>query len=74
MARRATNAPVLESSGYCAACENSHRHSSQAITAPASCAAMKPGTSPGAIPAKLLLSERATVIAGLAKLVDEVNQ
>lgn len=30
----------------------------------------KPGTSPGAIPEKLSVSDRASVIAGLAKLVD----
>jgi hypothetical protein len=35
---------------------------------------MKAGTSPGAIPAKLFDRLRTTVIAGLAKLVDEVNQ
>ena len=45
-----------------------------AASAPTSWAAMKPGTLAGAIPAKLLLSDRAIVIAGLAKLVDEVNQ
>ena len=45
-----------------------------AATAPASCAAMKPATLSGAIPAKLFDRLRATVIAGLAKLVDDVNQ
>ena len=35
---------------------------------------MNPGTSAGAMPAKLFDSDRAIVIAGLAKLVDEVNQ
>jgi len=35
---------------------------------------MNIGTSAGAIPAKLSDRLRATVIAGLAKLVDEVNQ
>jgi hypothetical protein len=35
---------------------------------------MKAGTSPSAMPAKLFDSERAMVIAGFAKLVDEVNQ
>ena len=48
--------------------------SASAATAPSSCAATKGGTLAGAIPAKLLERLRATVIAGLAKLVDEVNQ
>ena len=34
----------------------------------------KAGTEPGAMPAKVSLNMRATVTAGLAKLVDEVNQ
>ena len=42
--------------------------------APANCAAMNAGTSAGAIPAKLFERLRAIVIAGLAKLVEEVNQ
>lgn len=42
--------------------------------APESWATMKPGTFCGAIPAKLSERLRATVIAGLAKLVDDVNQ
>lgn len=45
-----------------------------AASAPTSCAAMNPGTDAGAMPAKLSLSDRATVIAGFAELVDEVNQ
>ena len=45
-----------------------------AISAPVSWAAMKPATLAGAMPAKLSERLRATVIAGLAKLVDEVNQ
>ena len=46
----------------------------QAATAPTSWAAMNAGTPAGAIPAKLSLSDLAMVIAGLAKLVEEVNQ
>jgi hypothetical protein len=42
-------------------------------TAPASCATMKPGASSGRMPAKLSDKARPTVIAGLAKAVDEVN-
>ena len=42
--------------------------------APQNCAAMKPATCVGAIPAKVLLRERAMVIAGFAKDVDAVNQ
>ena len=45
-----------------------------ASSAPANCTAMNIGTSAGAIPEKLLVMLRAIVIAGLAKLVDEVNQ
>lgn len=45
-----------------------------AATAPASWAAMKAGTQAMAMPAKLSLNDRAIVIAGLAKLVDAVNQ
>ena len=45
-----------------------------ANNAPANCATMNIGASAGAIPEKLLLMLRAIVIAGLAKLVDEVNQ
>ena len=42
--------------------------------APVSCAAINAGTSPGAIPAKVSDKLRATVMAGLAKLVEDVNQ
>jgi hypothetical protein len=35
---------------------------------------MNPGTSTGAIPANVSLRLRASVIAGLAKLVEDVNQ
>lgn len=41
---------------------------------PNKCETMKSGTSGGAIPANVLVRFRATVIAGLAKLVDDVNQ
>jgi hypothetical protein len=45
-----------------------------AAIAPVSCAMMNIGTSAGAIPEKLLVKLRAIVIAGLAKLGDDVNQ
>lgn len=45
-----------------------------ATNAPASCAAMKAGTSVGLIPANVSESERAIVMAGLANEVDAVNQ
>jgi hypothetical protein len=45
-----------------------------AAIAPASCAAMNIGTSAWAMPEKVSVRLRAMVIAGLAKLVDEVNQ
>jgi hypothetical protein len=44
------------------------------MLAPISWAAMKAGTLPGAIPAKVSLRPRASVTAGLAKDVDAVNQ
>jgi hypothetical protein len=43
-------------------------------SAPAIWATMKPGTSAGWMPAKLSVSARPTVIAGLANDVDAVNQ
>jgi hypothetical protein len=42
--------------------------------APKNCATIKPGTSTNLIPAKLSLIERASVTAGFANDVDEVNQ
>ena len=45
-----------------------------AAKAPNSWAMMKAGTSTGDMPAKLFDMLRTIVIAGLAKLVDEVNQ
>ncbi len=53
---------------------NSTPAATWAASAPAICAAMKAGTQDGAMPANVSLSERARVMAGLAKLVDEVNQ
>ena len=41
---------------------------------PTSSATMKAGTDAGSMPAKVLLRVRPMVTAGLAKLVDEVNQ
>lgn len=54
--------------------ENSRSAAKCAATAPTSWATMKVGTQTGAMPAKLLLNDRAIVIAGFAKLVDDVNQ
>ncbi len=45
-----------------------------AAAAPSAWAAMKAGTSTGLTPAKVSLSARAAVTAGLAKDVDDVNQ
>jgi hypothetical protein len=50
------------------------RMRSVAAPAPRTCAATKAGTSGGRIPAKVLVSDRATVTAGFAKQVDAVNQ
>ena len=48
--------------------------SAPAASAPRICATMNPDTSDGAMPAKVSLSERAMVTAGLANDVDAVNQ
>jgi hypothetical protein len=45
-----------------------------AAIAPSTCATIKLGASDGRIPAKVLLAARASVTAGFAKDVDEVNQ
>src|SRR5262249_12563248 len=52
----------------------SHEKSAVVAPAPSSCAAMKLGASVGRIPANVSLAERASVTAGLANEVDEVNQ
>ena len=45
-----------------------------AASAPRACAAIKAGASPGAMPENVVVKARARVTAGLAKLVDAVNQ
>jgi hypothetical protein len=50
------------------------RITTTARAAPTSWATMKAGADEGAMPAKVLDSIRATVTAGLAKLVDEVKK
>src|SRR6185369_17085696 len=50
------------------------RNKTVATIPPASWARTKPGASTGRIPAKVSLSERATVTAGLANEVEAVNQ
>jgi hypothetical protein len=50
------------------------RISSTAAAPPSSCIAMKAGAEAGAIPANESENIRPTVIAGLAKLVELVNQ
>jgi len=52
----------------------SHLPTVTAAAMPASCATMNEGTPAGAIPAKVLESERAMVTAGLANDVEAVNQ
>src|SRR5262249_53140533 len=49
-------------------------NSGSANSKASSCATIKPGASAGRIPAKVSLSERAIVTAGLAKEVEAVNQ
>ena len=53
---------------------NIQRNSPTARAAPITCASMNAGTSPGRIPAKVSVKERASVTAGLANEVDDVNQ
>ena len=53
---------------------NSQRATTSASSAPASCAMMNPVTSAGRIPENVFDSERAIVIAGLAKDVEAVDQ
>ena len=53
---------------------NSHVKSAVATSAPSSSAAINAGTSRGAIPANVLLNERAIVTAGFANDVEAVNQ
>jgi hypothetical protein len=57
-----------------AAVPSSHWQKSEAATAPASCARIKAGTPVGRMPENVSVSDLATVTAGLAKLVDAVNQ
>jgi hypothetical protein len=45
-----------------------------AVPAPTSCATMNIGTDAGSIPANVSLNARPMVTAGLAKLVEDVNQ
>src|SRR5579863_4646899 len=52
----------------------SHRSRSVAATAPAICAAMNAGASTGRTPENVFETERASVTAGLANDVDDVNQ
>src|SRR5262249_51190992 len=52
----------------------SQRNNAVAAAAPTSCAAMKPGTSAGLMPANVSVSARAIVTAGFANDVDAVNQ
>ena len=53
---------------------NNQRTSMAATRAAASWARMKAGACAGKMPEKLSVKERAIVTAGLAKLVDDVNQ
>src|SRR6266852_7330101 len=51
-----------------------HANSGTATTTAAPCASRKPGTSPCPIPVNVFVKVRATVTAGLANEVEEVNQ
>ena len=51
-----------------------HRDNQHGECGARSSAPMNAGVDPGAMPAKVSLSERAKVAAGFAKLVDDVHQ
>lgn len=53
---------------------NNHPQTATAINAPMSCAAMNAGMCAGSMPENVFVKLRANVTAGLAKLVDAVNQ
>jgi len=53
---------------------NEPPNSAVAAAAPKSCTTMNPGASCGRMPAKVSVAARARVTAGLAKLVEAVNQ
>jgi hypothetical protein len=50
------------------------RNKAVAAIAPSNCATINPGESAGRIPAKVLVTDRASVTAGFANEVDAVNQ
>ena len=54
--------------------DHSQPNTAVAARGPATWARMNPGASPGAMPEKVSVNERATVAAGFANEVDEVNQ
>ena len=57
-----------------AASAASQRQPAAAASAATDCTTTKAGASPGAIPAKVAVRLRATVTAGLAKLVEAADQ
>ena len=58
----------------CVPVRHNHAENAHAASAPTHCAAMNSVMLSGAMPENESVSERATVIAGLANDVDEVNQ
>lgn len=52
----------------------SQRNKNVALRAPATCAITNSGTSTGLMPVNVLVKERASVTAGFANEVEEVNQ
>src|SRR5439155_21835786 len=52
----------------------SQRNKNVALNAPATCATTNSGTSTGLMPVNVFVNERASVTAGFAKDVEEVNQ
>src|SRR5580693_272844 len=73
---RALSSCGTTASAACAGDSDGYRNlmSSTPATPPPSCAAMNTGAEDGAMPAKLSENIRPMVIAGLVKLVEEVNQ
>src|SRR5260221_2316019 len=72
--RKADDQTSLYGLDFASCAGSSQRARNVAAAAPASCAATKPGTSTGRIPANVSLAARAAVTAGFANEVDAVNQ
>src|SRR5215470_3687650 len=73
-AARRASAGTTTSAATLGSVGTSQRKSAVAAAAPSSCAPMNPGASVGRIPVKVSDAARASVTAGLANEVEDVNQ